>query len=48
MIKTGLGASIAVLAVSIAVTGVLHVALSHYRTLPGMAVSDEITSSIPK
>ncbi|MEY9100384.1 hypothetical protein ABIA24_003293 [Sinorhizobium fredii] len=48
MIKSGLGATIAVLVVSIAVSGILHVALSQHRTQAKAAVSGEITSSIPR
>lgn len=48
MIKSGLGATVAVLAVSIAISGILHVALSQYRAEANAAVSGEITSSIPR
>ncbi|WP_018234874.1 hypothetical protein [Ensifer sp. BR816] len=48
MIKSGLGATIAVLVVSIAVSGILHFALSQQRTPANAAVSGEITSSIPR
>lgn len=48
MIKSGRGATIAVLVVSIAVSGILHVALSQHRTQANAAVSGEITSSIPR
>lgn len=46
MIKSGLGVTVAVLVVSIAVSGVLHFALSQYRMSPERAFSGEITSSI--
>jgi hypothetical protein len=48
MIKSGLGVTVAVLIVSIAVSGVLHIALSQYRSEANAAVSGEITSSIPR
>ncbi|MCA1405443.1 hypothetical protein I6F26_13775 [Ensifer sp. IC3342] len=48
MVKTGLGASIAALTFSIAVSAVLHVALAQNRTAAVPAVSSEITSSIKK
>ncbi|MCA1369372.1 hypothetical protein I6F15_18450 [Bradyrhizobium sp. BRP14] len=48
MIKSGLGVSVAVLVLSIAASGILHVALSQYRPEANAAVSGEITSSIPR
>ncbi|WP_167354075.1 hypothetical protein [Sinorhizobium saheli] len=48
MIKSGLGVTVAVLALSIAVSGVLHFALSQYRPEGHPTVSGEITSSIPR
>lgn len=48
MIKSGLGATVAVLVVSIAVSGILHFALSQHRTEANAAVSSEITSSISR
>ncbi|MDK1489708.1 hypothetical protein QN219_06500 [Sinorhizobium sp. 7-81] len=48
MVKTGLGASVAALTFSLVVAGVLHFALSQYRTGALPAVSGEITSSIPR
>ncbi|WP_167333596.1 hypothetical protein [Sinorhizobium arboris] len=47
MIKSGLGVTVAVLALSITVSGILHFALSSYRP-NAAAVSHEITSSIPR
>ncbi|WP_116288936.1 hypothetical protein [Ensifer sp. LCM 4579] len=46
MIKSGLGATIAVLLVSIVVSGILHLALSQHRAEANAAFSGEITSSI--
>ncbi|MGZ2374829.1 hypothetical protein [Sinorhizobium medicae] len=48
MIKSGLGVTVAVLIVSVAVSGVLHFALSNYRPEAQAGVSGEITSSIPR
>ncbi|MBP2235696.1 putative membrane protein [Sinorhizobium kostiense] len=48
MVKSGLGATVAVLVVSIAVSGILHIALSQHRTEANAAISREITSSIPR
>ncbi|APG83366.1 MULTISPECIES: hypothetical protein [Sinorhizobium] len=48
MIKSGLGATIAVLVVSIVVSGILHVALTQHRIQANAAISGEITSSIPR
>ncbi|RVL00826.1 hypothetical protein CN150_01735 [Sinorhizobium meliloti] len=48
MIKSGLGVTVAVLALSITVSGILHFALSNYRPAANAAVSHEITSSIPR
>lgn len=47
MIKSGLGVTVAVLIVSVAVS-VLHFALSNYRPEAQAGVSGEITSSIPR
>jgi chemotaxis receptor (MCP) glutamine deamidase CheD len=48
MIKSGLGATVAVVILSVAVSGILHFALSQHRTEANAAVSGEITSSIPR